>query len=519
MPVGDAALTRLDVFARRPEALDGLSAAVTATLRPAIGAGACCIMLWDRERDILRALPGAFGAVDRDQPASITGPASNPRSNAARVFATGRPFMSNRAQGDPGLLQSYVDYFNITRVLSVPLDLDTHRLGVLVLINKPGDFTEADLACAQRLAPRIAMSVDLALTMRRMRVQQRLETILATTAVAIASGQSIRDCLLPAFVEFADVTGASLAGLIPADGEPLVWRTASPGAAIEARFLQDAAALTLRSAGRYPQAAGDPGWAALHAPVELHGERIAALSVLRQNGEPFARYEADVVTRLANIAALAWAGERYQHQLAELARSRERERIADELHDRVAQILFAAQIGLDSMLEDAAADAERVLEVRALLAKGETAVRDVIDRLAIAPEPDLTRRLHLEIEAVEEEFGVAIHAELDDPAVLHDVPRPVADCLVRVAREATVNAAKHAGPCRITLAVAAGRDDIVLTVDDDGVGLRGGAAGRRDGHGLPSLRRAVHEAGGELRISEPGDALDGLRVSARFARS
>jgi signal transduction histidine kinase len=90
----------------------------------------------------------------------------------------------------------------------------------------------------------------------------------------------------------------------------------------------------------------------------------------------------------------------------------------------------------------------------------------------------------------------------------------VADCLVKVAREATVNAAKHAGKCRIGVNLDVQAEDrVVLTVLDDGLGAPDGIGTGR--HGIGSLRRAVRDAGGTLRISRLGTGF-GTRVTASF---
>src|SRR6202022_2955938 len=97
------------------------------------------------------------------------------------------------------------------------------------------------------------------------------------------------------------------------------------------------------------------------------------LAALRVRGEPFSRDERHAMGRLANLAALAWASERYQQQRAELARLEERHRIADDLHDDVAQILFGAQLQLDQILEHGELDAAVVAGIsraRGLLIRG-----------------------------------------------------------------------------------------------------------------------------------------------------
>ena len=367
---------------------------------------------------------------------------------------------------------------------------------------KPGTTVavNGDLA-AERVKPPVGMVMDLARSVVRMVARQRLERILAKVAVDIASGKAVADCLVPAFDDLGTVMGASMVALFPRHSPPIVRRTGPADSDLERRLFVAARRFEKNPLGADPEDLAVAGWVAFHAPVELYPERTATLSLLRRTGEPFVKEEREVISRLASLVALAWATERYQHQLAEIARLRERERIADALHDRVAQILFAAQLGIDSLLETASseADAERLVAVRELLTKGDTSVRDVIHQLtATPPQPTLARRIHVEVESVEEEFGVAVHVELPSDAELGVVPRPVADAVVKVAREGTVNAAKHAGPCRIALAVDVTDRHIAVSIVDEGLGRDLGRG--RAGHGLASLRRQARDVSGTITL-------------------
>ena len=522
---------------RLPGAINEITAHVTELVRPLTGATAVGITVWDPELGVLIALPGAFGATDAMLAASVTGPPTNKLSASVRVFATGRPYLSNQASGDPGVLQSYVELFDIHRMLSVALDCAGRRIGVLHLINKADEFTSADIVAVEAIAPQIASTVQLARSVARMAARQRLEGMLGTAAVAIASGRPSRESLLPAFDELAEVLGARLVALVPRDGAPLIRRS-GPVDPWESSVLADARtharAHRCASAGAYPHRAGDPGWSALHAPVDSGGERTAVLSVLRRTGEPFTAEEEHTVTRLARLVGLAWTSERYQHQVAEIALLRERERIADGLHDRVVQILFAAQLGIDSLLDSAdgpgagSPSHERLMEIRQLLSSGDSVIREVIHRIAGERVDELERRLAGVAESVGEEFGVVVRMELQP---LTGVPRHIADAAVKVAREGVVNAAKHAGPCRITLAAeltgdgplnaagpwngsVSGAGALLIAVTDDGLGL-GHAAPGSGGYGLGSLRRAVADAGGELGVDTAAGGL-GARVWATF---
>jgi len=184
---------------RLPEAINEITGRVAEVVRPLTGATAVGITVWDAERGILTALPEAFGATDAMLAASVTGPPTNMLSASVRVFVTGEPYLSNQASGDPGVLQSYVEMFDIHRMLSVPLDCGDRRVGVLHLINKPDGFTTADTAAVESVSPGIAAGVQLARSVARMAGRQRLEGILAAAAVAIASGKPGRESPLPAF--------------------------------------------------------------------------------------------------------------------------------------------------------------------------------------------------------------------------------------------------------------------------------------------------------------------------------
>jgi signal transduction histidine kinase len=264
-----------------------------------------------------------------------------------------------------------------------------------------------------------------------------------------------------------------------------------------------------------PQKAGDPGWAAFYVPVFLGSTRIGTLAALRVRGEPFTRAERRAFVRMANLAALGRAAERYQQQRAELARLQERQRIADDLHDDVAQILFGAQLCLDGALnrEDLDSDMEAQLtRARSLLIRGDTAIRTVIHKLSSPPAADIGTRLASVVAGVEDEFAMAVHLEVSDEAasVAKRLRRPESDALVKVAREALVNTAKHAGPCSVGVSLALTRDErLLLTVADDGKGttLNGG----EHHHGLSSLRRAVRDQGGSLRMCR---SRAGTRVTA-----
>ncbi len=505
-------LDALDQLLLSAHSFEDLSAALATAIGPLFDGAKMAVMVSDSQRNVLQMIPGSFGAHP-DVAASHQVSIFDPHSNSARTFTTGQPYFSNVSETDASIRREYVEVFQIHRLLSIPLG----QVGVLHIANKPTDYTLEDVERALQVAPRIASIVELATTLFRLRRQQAIDGILSSVAVAVASGSNGKDFLTPALSELCVATEASLVAIVPDDAPPMLGRDGPRDEERERLVLEEAGGYPgMRAYVVGPQKAGDPGWAAFYLPVYLGRQRMGTLAAYRLRGEPFAQAERSALARMANLAALARATERYQQQRAELARLQERQRIADDLHDDVAQILFAAQLTLDALLQRESVDDEAaaaIVRARGQLIRADTTIRTVIHRLSSPPAADIATRLASVVSSVEEEFSLAIRLAVaeDAAARARNLRRPVSDTLVKVAREALVNAAKHAGPCRVSVALEVSRRDrVVLTVADDGRGTPG-----PDGlphHGLLSLRRAVRDHDGSLRVTHaPGG---GTRVTA-----
>ncbi|HJQ45703.1 MAG TPA: GAF domain-containing protein [Amycolatopsis sp.] len=468
------------------------------------GSGMCGIMLSDGSGDALQMLPGSFGADERTA-ASYRIKVSNSRSNAARVFVTGDPYFSNRPDGDPAILQDYTEAFGIYRLLSVPLAVGDRKLGVLHHANQARDYSVTDLWRLEAVISDIGRAVEEAERLFVLGRRLRLERILSDTARAITSAQSVRGTLSTALDALSEVIDASLIALVPASSPPILWHTGYVTPAMEQQLLAQAGERPeRRSYVAGPRHAGDPGSAALHLPVGIGTQRVGMLSILRSRAEPFTPAERDALTRLANVAALAWAAEGYHRQRTQQARIEERRRIADDLHEEVAQILFAAQMSLDTTLEMPGLGAEaaaNMTRARALVIMADQALRSAIHQLSRPQDATLVRELESLVSKVEQDFELPIHLDIAAAAAqtCTKVRRQVRDAVLTVVREALVNAAKHAGPCRASVRLAmSSRRRLMVSIVDDGIGVN--PNGHQAGHGLAYLRRVVRSEGGMLRI-------------------
>ncbi len=474
-------------------------------LSPIFGAIRIGLMVWDDERAVLQMVRGSFGA-----PESITAShlvdVGDSRSNAAWVFGILLPYVSNHEVDDPGVLHAYADAFGVEHLLSAPLGDAERHTGILHIARNGRAFSAEEVSRCDEILPRVIVAVEATRMRVKLSLQRQVEAVLSEQAVAIASGAWSNDCLLQALEDLRGLFRASVIALVPTEARPLVARDPATPALVEQRLLQAARDDThQRTESVRPEGRGNPGSTALYMPVRLGTRLIGMLATFRGRYESFTAEERHGLSRMAELIALSWASERYQQHRAALARLEERQRIADDLHDDVAQILCAAQMHLDGILEyDPVAQEvrSRAARARALLIRGDKAIRNVITKLSQPPATGLPDRLYEVVEGIDEEFTVPVHIEISGDAeeASRRTRRAVADTLVKVAREALVNAAKHAGPCRASVTLdLPSPQRLRLRVSDTGAGESARPGGAS--HGLASLRRSVRRHGGSLRVT------------------
>ena len=222
---------------------------------------------------------------------------------------------------------------------------------------------------------------------------------------------------------------------------------------------------------------------------------------------------------MSELASIAVANARLFEQLRQGATVAERERIAREMHDGMAQVLGVTHLRLRA-LESAASVRDlpevhdEVSDLADLCSEAYRDVRESILGLRESSRVDrsLMESLHAYVEKYQRQSGIPTHLEAD---VDDDFSLPQRYCvqLLRVVQEALTNVRKHSGASKAVVRV---RDDGVLAtivIEDDGHGFDIATTPyTRDGFGLHSMRERLDLLGGTLTIdSEPGR---GTRVVA-----
>jgi two-component system NarL family sensor kinase len=262
-----------------------------------------------------------------------------------------------------------------------------------------------------------------------------------------------------------------------------------------------------------------------HASVPIHaGDMpIGVLNVASEDWRELQAEELQLLHIIGDQIGLAIQRARIsaEHTRAatRLATIEERNRLAREIHDTLAQGLAAITLQLETADALAASRPERAKEAisRALvLARSnlEEARRSVIDlRAAPLQNRTLPEALLLLVQQAREEYGVDVVARCEGPdgEALYRLPvlSPRLEAGVyRVAQEALTNALTHAEAQHVSLTLTVEDDTLSLFVQDDGRGFDPDEVkhGTKEGHfGLIGMSERVKLLGGTLCISsEPG---------------
>ncbi len=252
-----------------------------------------------------------------------------------------------------------------------------------------------------------------------------------------------------------------------------------------------------------------------HLAVSLQvGKRIiGALCVGSQQESYFDPDSAELLTRLANIAAVALENARLYEQAERTASLEERQRIAAEMHDGLAQTLGFLYLTVDQI--GVRIDQGQMEQARSMLER----VQTVIDQANLDVRRSISRldediplhfTLQEQLQRLAEECSSRDRAiqwtsSLSSPLVL---PRKEMEQVLRVTREALFNAKAHSQAEHIQLELAQRGQRVSVMVKDDGLGFdpeNPDFADQRPHFGLVIMRARAARFNADLEIhSSPG---------------
>jgi signal transduction histidine kinase len=242
------------------------------------------------------------------------------------------------------------------------------------------------------------------------------------------------------------------------------------------------------------------------------GDRWLGTIVFRHTSESphYPPERRELALAFGNQIALALEMQRLGAAAREAAVLQERNRLAREIHDTLAQGFAAIRMQLELARGDPTSAAEAIDLASKIAAESMVEARRSMAVLATA-RPSLVEALSAAIDGVRRLGGTKIVAEI---SAAPEPPREIGHELMRICQEAMLNAVRHAeaGTVRVTLAAIPG-PGVRIAVADDGKGFDPCAVTR--GFGLAGLRERARAIEADLSIvSEPGG---GTQIIATWA--
>jgi two-component system nitrate/nitrite sensor histidine kinase NarX len=261
----------------------------------------------------------------------------------------------------------------------------------------------------------------------------------------------------------------------------------------------------------------------VEVPIRSPDGPLGDIWLGRRSEAAFTDRDRQFLVTLSDLASIAISSARMRESGRQGAIVAERERIAREMHDSLAQILGVTHLRIVALgsRPEIASVARAAAELADLATLTEEAYRDVREAILGLREASRVDRGFIEsLEAYLEKYShqSGIPATLETSIVRELALPPRSELqIIRVIQEALTNVRKHGAASSVAVRIGDGPEGTTIVIADDGHGfdvaqtLLG-----RDGFGLHTMRERMELVGGTLTIDS---ALGhGTRIIARMPR-
>ena len=202
-----------------------------------------------------------------------------------------------------------------------------------------------------------------------------------------------------------------------------------------------------------------------------------------------------------------------QHQ--QLIRENEQKRIAREIHDELGSLLTRIKMELDLLenysIRDKTISSEDIAAISQLTSQSIQTTRRIATALRpkILDQCGILSALRWQAEQFKKHFSVAVDPR--SQTIRLDENREI--MLFRIGQEAITNIARHAKATQVKLAVYFEKNTIILTVEDNGLGMP--KAGEKTTHsmGIKSMQERTAQLGGTIQFSRSDHGGTRINVS------
>jgi len=354
-----------------------------------------------------------------------------------------------------------------------------------------------------------------------------LDEILANTARMISRTLGLPKCIVNAINEEQKLLSFRRAGIIGVSKEEINAGLSAPDSVLSLEEIKGFGQLVLKDKKPFIVNHAEHGEllhtlreslagaeSVLGLPLVIH-DRVVGLAIVWTDDaqHAFSTEEIDMVQGIASVAALAIENTQLYGKAASLARTQERQRIALELHDNVAQLLFSIGLHANQALEDGGLPGAvrfHLNTIDHLAARSGFELRSAIfalEHLETGDESELVSLLRELVNDFQRLSG--IQTTLFLPNKLPALPSVTCTHIYRLVRESLSNVQKHSRSTAALVSLRCDEESIIISIQDDGVGLPDQLTldHIEDNlhFGLTSLRQMAQEARGKLTVTNNDD--------------
>jgi len=433
-------------------------------------------------------------------------------------------------------------------LLAVPLRSGEQVIGALVLVRRaPQAFPEESRQLAEAIAGQAAIAIEHARVFETERHFRRRAEALFAASRAGMEGQSVDALLAVARQHLHALMQADASGgiLIDDAGQAITAISSGPGGlngslkaflrqpldrfAIGRELMTADRPIVVRRAerrGLLPEAVWKslPGSTVVAVPVRRPESLLAVLLCVFHARREFNGSELELAQDVAAQFALGIVRLKLQRDVLkaqdQIAVVSERNRIARDLHDGIAQYVYALGLNLEHVRDVLRTDPQRagpavrqcIEQSNHVLAELRTFIYQL--RPIIMREKEIGQWIRDLCLQFERATGIRVTATIGASGGRELSPE-ISIALFRIIQEALANIYHHAGATVASLQLTFGATGVRLTVEDRGRGFdpqRGTPRSITGGHGLGNIRERIQDLGGVVTIeSTPGT---GTRLAA-----
>lgn len=238
-------------------------------------------------------------------------------------------------------------------------------------------------------------------------------------------------------------------------------------------------------------------------PLEYNGNLIGIFNLFFDNNQEIAGDADRTLRSFAEMVGISLENARLALENRRMNLMAERQAIANEIHDSLAQTLVYSRMRM-SMLQEAVRSQDELLvhkcmrDVNEALDSGQKSVRELITHFRCQMDPQgLQHALQVLVNEFGERTGVALEYSnrVPDPGLSLEHELQV----FHIVREVLANIATHSGASHASLQVTRKGKRYVFIIEDNGAGMSGNIP--LEGHyGLTIMRERAQRIGAEIEV-------------------